>query len=82
MEVILSHDAAKQYEKLPSSVKTRIRKKLQLLEESPSAGKKLMGQLQGIRSLRVWPYRIIYEINERKKRVEVHKIAHRQGVYK
>ncbi len=82
MLVILSKDAQKQYEHLPRVDQIKVRKKLLLLEEEPTAGKKLTGELGGIRSLRAWPYRIIYEINKLKKRVEILKIAHRQGVYK
>ena len=82
MLVILSKDAVKQYEHSPKIEQIKISKKLLLLEENPTAGKKLTGELSGIRSLRAWPYRIIYEINELEKRVEVHKIDHRQGAYK
>jgi mRNA-degrading endonuclease RelE of RelBE toxin-antitoxin system len=82
MNVILSKDALKQYDRLPRVEQMKIRKKLLLLQDDPTAGKKLTGELKGIFSLRAWPYRIIHEINSRKKRVEVHKIAHRQGVYK
>ncbi len=52
-----------------------------LLEHDPTVGKKLTGELNGIRSLHAWPYRILYEINEQAQKIEVHKIAHRQGVY-
>ena len=82
MLLILSEEAQKKYERLPKREQIKVRKKLLLLEENPTAGKKLTGQLSGIRSLRAWPYRIIYEINEREKTVEIHKIAHRQGAYK
>lgn len=82
MLVILSKDAQKQYEHLPKSEQIKIRKKLLSLEENPTAGKKLVGELSGIRSLYAWPYRIIYEINGKEKRVEILKIAHRQGMYK
>lgn len=82
MLVILSKDAQKQYEHLPKVERIKVRKKLLLLEENPTAGKKLVGELSGIRSLYAWPYRIIYEINGKEKRVEILKIAHRQGVYK
>lgn len=81
MLVILSKDAQKQYEQLPKSERIKVRKKLLLLADNPTAGKKLVGELSGIRSLRAWPYRIIYEINETEKRVEIHKITHRQGIY-
>lgn len=82
MLVILSKDAQRQYEHLPKTERIKVRKKLLFLEVNPTAGKKLMGELSGIYSLRAWPYRIIYELNRKEKRVEILKIAHRQGVYK
>lgn len=82
MQVILSKDAQKQYEHLPKSEQKKIRKKLITLEENSTAGKKLTGELTGIYSLRAWPYRILYEINEKLQRIEIHKIAHRQSAYK
>ncbi len=82
MLVILSKDAQKQYEHLPKEEQVKVYKKLLLLQEDPTAGKKLTGELGGIRSLRAWPYRVIYEVNQKESRVEVLKIAHRQGVYK
>lgn len=82
MEVILSKNAAKQFAHLPKIEQTKIKKKLLLLSKKPLAGKKLAGELENDRSLRAWPYRIIYIINQRKKRVEVSNILHRQGAYK
>ncbi len=82
MKVALSKDAQKQYERLPKPQQLKISKKLIELEQNPYVGKKLEGELKGIYSLRVWPYRILYEINRDKQIVQVHKIAHRQGVYK
>lgn len=82
MTVSLSKDAQRQFKKLPKADQLKISKKLSALQINPGLGKKLSGELLGIRSLRVWPYRILYEINIKQKRIEVHKIAHRQGVYK
>lgn len=82
MDVILSKNARKDYEKLPKPDQTKVRKKLVLLEQSPNSGKKLTGELEGIRSLRAWPHRIFYEINKAESRVEIHRIKHRQGAYK
>ena len=82
MKVILSKNAAKDYEHLSKSEQTKVRKKLIFLEQNPDAGKKLTGELGDIRSLRAWPYRIFYEVNELENRIEVHKIKHRQGTYK
>ena len=81
MQVILSNDAIKQYGHLTKPDRTKVKKKLFLLATSPYAGKKLGGEFAGIYSLRAWPYRILYSINEQEKRVEIHKIKHRQGAY-
>jgi mRNA-degrading endonuclease RelE of RelBE toxin-antitoxin system len=82
MKVILSKDASKQYKRLPKIEQTKIYKKLTVLQKNPYEGKKLAGELESVRSLRAWPYRILYEVNEEQKTVEIHKIAHRQGAYK
>ncbi|MCJ7826514.1 type II toxin-antitoxin system RelE/ParE family toxin [Patescibacteria group bacterium] len=82
MDVILSLNARKQYKHFPKADQKKIRKKLIVLENDPIAGKKLMGEFKGVYSLRVWPYRILYEINMKIKRVEILVIAHRQGIYK
>lgn len=82
MKVILSKEAQKNYTHFPISEQKKIKKKLLSLEENPYGGKKLEGQLSGYRSVRVWPYRIIYQVNEKEQRVEVSDILHRQGAYK
>ena len=81
MDVIFSKDAKRQHNRLPQSDQKKVRKKLAVLEQDSLLGKKLTGEFEGVRSLRVWPYRILYEINKKTKRVEVLMIAHRQGVY-
>lgn len=82
MNVVLAKDAHKQYKKLSKTEQTKVRNKLHILSDDPYAGKKLEGILKGRRSIRAWPYRIIYRINEAEKQVEVSDIAHRQSVYK
>ena len=82
MQVIITPKALRQYQHLPKSEQVKIKKRLLILEQNPQEGKKLSGKLSGIRSLKVWPYRIIYFINKKQKQVFVITIAHRQGVYK
>lgn len=82
MKLIISKDALKQYEKLPRTEQVKIKSKLKALQDEPYAGKRLTGDLSDYRSLKAWPYRIIYEINKKENRIDVHKIAHRQGAYK
>ena len=82
MRVVLSKTAQKQYQKLSPNEGKKIKKKLNSLESDQLTGKKLAGELKLFRSLRAWPYRIIYYINEVEDRVEVVDIEHRQGVYR
>ena len=79
LQVIITPKAQKQYDHLPKSVQVKIKKKLGTLINDPYAGKKLSGELAQLRSLRAWPYRIIYYIA--KDKVFVTSIIHRQGVY-
>lgn len=81
MHVVITPKALKQYNHLSKSEQTKIKKRLLLLEQYPLEGRKLSGKLSEIRSLRAWPYRILYYIDERTKKVFVVTIAHRQGVY-
>lgn len=82
MIVIFTTEAQKQYDKLRSSDQKKIQKKILLLEKNPLSGKKLSGELKDRRSLRSWPYRIIYFIKESKKETWVVSILHRQNAYK
>jgi len=82
MLVIITPKALKQYNHLPKVEQEKIRKKLLMLERSPREGKKLFGKYSELRSLKAWPYRIIYYINNRQRKIFIVTIAHRQGVYK
>ena len=82
MKVILTDLAKKQHKKLPKSEQRKINKKLILLSVDSLAGKKLFGEFEDSRSLRAWPYRILYIIKEKKQEVWITSILHRQGVYK
>ncbi len=82
MNIIITPEAEKQYKNLPKKEQKKIKKKLSILIHDPKVGKKLSGNLSELRSLRAWPYRILYYLNESKNKVYVITIAHRQGVYK
>ncbi len=82
MQVVITPKALKQYKQLPNVDQSKIKKKLLILEQKPLEGKKLVGSLLGVRSLRAWPYRILYFIDEKEKKLFIVTIAHRHGVYK
>jgi mRNA interferase RelE/StbE len=55
---------------------------LGLLEREPLAGHPLRGRLQGLRSLRVGTYRIIYQLADAQQTVRVAAIRHRSIAYR
>lgn len=81
MKVIITPQARKQYKKLSPKYQKRVKGKMIALEDNPHAGKALLGKLKGLRSLRVWPYRVIYTVNTQREDVWIVSILHRQGAY-
>lgn len=82
MIVKFSTPAQKQLGRLPKTEAAKVWKKIQLLKTTPLAGKKLKGDFEGLRSIRAWPYRIIYHYSAGDKLLFIETIEHRQGVYK
>ena len=80
MKIIYSSKARKQLTKIPKKELKKIFPKIEKLSLDPMAGKYLKGEYGGFLSLRAWPYRIIYKIED--NTLTIFSIAHRQGVYK
>ncbi len=76
------NSAKKDLDKVPVPLRDRIIKVILSLSNNPFIGKKLGGEHEGKRSIRVWPYRILYEIYKNKLLVLVIRIRHRKDVYK
>jgi len=53
-----------------------------LIQNPQRVGKKLRGELAGCYSARRGTYRVVYEIDERTRRVVVLRIDHRRSVYR
>lgn len=81
MKIFITKEAQKQYFHLNESDKSKINKKLSLLKKDPLSGKKLLGELAGTRSLKAWPYRIIYTVDSKHKEIWIVSLLHRQGAY-
>ncbi len=77
----IKNKAKKELRTLPQKDQARIIAAFDILLKDPFAGKKLEGEYDGARSLRVWPYRIIYVIYQDIVTVVVLRVAHRQSVY-
>lgn len=82
MRAEYSETARKQFKKLPKDKQIKVLKKISKLKNDPDAGKKLKGVFKGLRSLKVWPYRIIYRYSSQDKLLFINVIQHRQQVYK
>ena len=74
--------AQKHLASLPRKDQKRVVAAFDVLRENPTAGKKLEGKFLGLRSLRVWPYRILYAVDHRIITVTVVKVDHRKDAYK
>ena len=75
-------NAKKQLDKIPVKNRARIEKAIDSLALDPFQGKKLEGELKGQYSVRVWPYRIIYQIYKKELIISIIDVGHRQGVYR
>jgi mRNA interferase RelE/StbE len=80
--VLISKKAEKDIVILSKQDFKRVRAVLEAISENPFVGKKLVGDLKGYYSIRVWPYRIVYEIKKQKLIVFVLRVGHRKEVYK
>ena len=78
----LTKSVKKSIKNIPALKQKRLLKAILNLQIDPLCGKKLNGELEGMRKLRVWPYRIIYAVDVINKVVVIHKAEHRQGIYK
>ncbi|MBI3671586.1 type II toxin-antitoxin system RelE/ParE family toxin [Candidatus Azambacteria bacterium] len=81
-QVVLTPKAEKELKKIPQEHYKNIISSLVSLSDDPYGGKKLKGDYKKCYSLRVWPYRIIYQIYKSKLIIIVISIGHRQKVYK
>ena len=82
MKVNYSKTSLKQLKKLTRTKQIEILKKIEKLKNDPDAGKKLKGPLKNFRSLKTWPYRIIYQYSKNDKTIFINIIQHRQSAYK
>lgn len=81
-EIKIEKKAQKELDKIPDQYRRRILAILPEIAQNPFVGKKLDGELDGLYSYRVWPYRIIYKVYKELLVIIVVRIGHRQGAYK
>lgn len=79
MNILYEKQVINQLKKIPKVEIKKINSKIIKLSQTTKIGKSLKGELNGLYSLRAWPYRILYEIT--KTSIIICSIAHRQGAY-
>ena len=80
--VVLARRARQQLLDLDWPLIDAVEEALGLLERDPQVGHQRHGRLQGLRSLRVGTYRIIYQLGDNDKTVRVAAIRHRSIAYR
>lgn len=80
-DVILSSSARSRIKKLPSRYRKSAIEALEDLREIPLIGKALTRELKGRFSFQFGPYRIIYKIKKKERKVEILTIRHRKHAY-
>lgn len=80
--LILRPRAEKELKKLPKPLFIKFVKEIQLLSVNPFLGKKLEGDYENQWSIKIWPYRVIYEIYKKQLIVLIIRIRHRRDSYR
>ena len=79
-EVKIKPKAIKQLKKLPKEITERILKKIVFIKDTPQSFMKKL-ESKDIWSLRAGDYRILIDIYENKRLIEVIKVGHRKEIY-
>jgi len=77
VNILYEKQAINQLKKIPKIEVKKINSKIVKLAQNPKISKILHGELNGLYSLKAWPYRILYEIT--KSSIIICSITHRQG---
>jgi mRNA interferase RelE/StbE len=80
--ILFSRQASKALARLPGQIRLRLLESIETLREDPFVGKPLSGPLQGSYSVRVWPFRVLYEIRKKELTITVVSVGHRKDIYR
>ena len=79
-DVKIKPKALKQLKKLQKDVVERILKKITVIKDTPQSFMKKL-EAKDIWSLRVGDYRVLIDVYEDKKTIEIIKVGHRKEIY-
>ena len=77
----VTDDTAALLRKLHPEIKKHIRHALELIIDDPYCGKALKDDLEGIRSLRIKRYRVIYRVVSKLKQIDIIAVGPRKNIY-
>ncbi len=82
-EILLARQAERDLRRLPAEIFQRVVRDLKELTQNPRPPgcRKLTGSQNDYR-VRVGDYRILYEINDEDRKVQVLRVGHRRDVYR
>lgn len=81
-QVLLVRRVEREFDSLSEGVRLKVFKVLELLRSDPFQGRALKGRLLGCWSIRAWPFRVVYEVDQKKRLVHVVTITHRKDAYR
>jgi len=81
-EIVLAKSARKELEKLPDKIADRIVARLEALPKAPRPFGAIKLSGANLWRIRIGTYRVIYEIDDAKKVVDIRVIQHRKDVYR
>jgi len=81
--IVVSKSAVKDLEKLPKAILAPIIEAIDGLAENtrPSGCKKLKGSSEEFWRIRKGDYRVVYQISDQVKIIDIRRIRHRRNVY-
>jgi mRNA interferase RelE/StbE len=79
-EIKIKPKTIKQFKKLPKNVVERVFKKILFIKDTPQSFMKKL-ESKNIWSLRVGEYRVLIDIYENEKIIEIIKVGHRKEIY-
>ena len=74
-------EAASVVRTMHPEIKRRVREGLRMLVENPLLGHELRFELSGFRSFRIGGYRVIYQVNDAERTIDVFHAGRRRDVY-
>jgi len=79
-QVKLSNRARHNLKMIPSPWQARIIEAIDIISQNPFLYKKMWGKLADKRRMRLWPYRVVYEVDEKHGVVYILNIGQRGSI--